>query len=380
MTRYASYPVEDTQLNRSLGEFVAGLLENKVVDAVLAPAKQPHSTSVMQTLISDPREAASIDPLAPVAPTSSAPLLAKLSKGANHKLAAFLKPCEVRAFLELVKLKQGELDPVLLIGVDCLGRFENLDFEQYARNRDNPTLEFLEARKDGETAEATNGFDIVSACKACTTPVAENVDLRVLTIGLDPGKTLYLEATTERGEQALDALSKEAAEAPQSREQAVEALISKHGEYAEASRTEMLDKVSTIDGLMEVISPCINCYNCRGACPVCYCRECVFATDTFNHDSRQYVKWAEKRGSLRMPTDTLFYHLTRMAHMSTLCVGCGQCTSVCPMDIPVGDLFRAVAVGAQAVFDYVPGRAPDEDQPLASFVEHELGAVTGQTK
>jgi formate dehydrogenase subunit beta len=138
--------------------------------------------------------------------------------------------------------------------------------------------------------------------------------------------------------------------------------------------------VSDIDGLMEVISECINCYNCRGVCPVCYCRECVFGTDTFNHESRQYFGWAEKRGRLRMPTDTLFFHLTRMAHMSTLCVACGQCSSACPNDITVSELFAAVAEGAQAVFDYVPGRDPEEAQPLATFVEEELHQVTGQVK
>lgn len=378
MARHISLPVTDGQLNQPLSQLVAELLEKGVVDAVLVPAKQPHSASVMQTLICDPKEAETVDPLAPVAPTSSAPLVAKLTRNADHKVAAFLKPCEVKAFIELVKLKQGSLDPVLLIGMDCHGRYENTDFIQYASNRDNPTLEFLKSR--GNTKEATNDLDIVSACKACETPVAENVDLRLLTIGLDAEKTLLIEAVSPLGEKALDALSMEPSEKPVGRQQAVDELMALRAAYSQTSRTEMLERVSSIDGLMDVISTCINCYNCRVACPVCYCRECVFATDTFSHDSRQYVKWAEKRGRLRMPTDTLFYHLTRMAHMSTLCVACGQCTSACPMDIPVGDLFRAVADGAQAVFDYIPGRNPDEAQPLASFVEHELPDVTGQTK
>jgi formate dehydrogenase subunit beta len=81
-----------------------------------------------------------------------------------------------------------------------------------------------------------------------------------------------------------------------------------------------------------------------------------------------------------MPTDTLFYHLTRLAHMGTLCVGCGQCTSACPNDIPVGQLFSMVGEEIQSVFDYVPGRDPGEEQPLAYFAEDELLEVTGQTK
>jgi len=77
-----------------------------------------------------------------------------------------------------------------------------------------------------------------------------------------------------------------------------------------------------------------------------------------------------------MPTDTIFYHLTRMLHMSTLCVGCGQCSSACPNDIPVVELFRTVAEATQARFDYVPGRDFQEKQPLATFRDGEFEDVS----
>ena len=81
-----------------------------------------------------------------------------------------------------------------------------------------------------------------------------------------------------------------------------------------------------------------------------------------------------------MPAEILLYHLTRMTHMSSLCVGCGQCTSACPNDIPLAELFRSVANRVQARFDYHPGRALDESQPLAVFYDDELTEVTGQVK
>jgi formate dehydrogenase subunit beta len=67
-----------------------------------------------------------------------------------------------------------------------------------------------------------------------------------------------------------------------------------------------------------------------------------------------------------------------MLHMSTLCVGCGQCTSACPNDIPVGALFRTVASRTQERFEYQPGRDVAEPQPLATFNGEELLEVTGQ--
>ena len=78
-----------------------------------------------------------------------------------------------------------------------------------------------------------------------------------------------------------------------------------------------------------------------------------------------------------MPTDTLFYHLTRLAHMSTACVGCGQCSNACPNDIPVMELFRTVAYHTQRAFDYRAGRDPAEKPPLSVFKENEFPEVTG---
>jgi formate dehydrogenase subunit beta len=61
-----------------------------------------------------------------------------------------------------------------------------------------------------------------------------------------------------------------------------------------------------------------------------------------------------------------------MAHMSTSCVGCGQCSSACPMGIRVAEIFRAVARRTQASFNYVAGRSLEEPLPLATFREEEL--------
>ncbi|MBW1969908.1 MAG: 4Fe-4S dicluster domain-containing protein, partial [Deltaproteobacteria bacterium] len=120
-----------------------------------------------------------------------------------------------------------------------------------------------------------------------------------------------------------------------------------------------------------------NCYNCRVACPVCYCKECVFVTDVFNHDPVQYLRWAKRRGVIKMPTDTVFYHITRLAHISTSCVGCGQCTNACPNDIPVMELFRTVSYRTQKAFEYEAGRNIEDDLPLSVFREDELAEVVG---
>lgn len=135
--------------------------------------------------------------------------------------------------------------------------------------------------------------------------------------------------------------------------------------------------VSDIVRTASYFSSCVNCYNCRVACPVCYCKECVFVTDVFTHEPFQYLSWAERSGALKLPTDTLFYHLTRLAHMSTACVGCGQCSNACPNGIPVMEVFRTIAHDTQKAFDYLAGRDPREAPPLSVFRESEFPEVVG---
>ena len=130
-----------------------------------------------------------------------------------------------------------------------------------------------------------------------------------------------------------------------------------------------------MDGLLAEFSTCVRCHNCMINCPICYCKECIFRTATFEHDSQLFYQWAERKGTVRMLPDTLLFHLTRLNHMATSCVGCGVCSDACPSDIAVATVFRAVGQKVQALFDYHPGRSLAEAAPVQEFREDELTAL-----
>lgn len=382
MSGFFAIDTKKTGLNGALAELLGDLLEKGDLDAVLVPCSMPFREDehiVMQTLVVDREHLDRVDPFAPVATANSAKVLSSLTyQESGKKLAAVVRSCEARALVELVKLKQARLDDLLLIGIDCNGRYENNDYLRYASGVADSTIQFLEAIHGGNGTEQASDFDITEACKNCEYPVAENVDIRLCVFGTDPRENIHLETVTDKGREAVSSLDLTPVDEPSERQAAVESLLHGRLEHRDRALAEMSDVIKEPEGILEIVGNCVNCYNCRVACPVCYCRECVFVTDTFRHSSEKYFRWAEKKGRQKMPTDTVFYHLTRMLHMSTLCVGCGQCTSACPNHIPVGTLFRAVARGTQKRFEYQPGHDVAEPQPLSTFHSEELLDVTGQ--
>jgi formate dehydrogenase subunit beta len=376
MAKFAKLSFQKDELNKKLAGFFKGLLEKGAVDAVLAPLAQPKQ-GVRLTLVTSAAHTDKVDPFAPVAAVSGAKIASSLTaRPSGRKVALVLRPCEVRAVVELVKLKQANLEDVLLIGMDCFGRYENTDFAKFLE-QGGTSEAFLENAQAGKTAGPD--CEIIGACQVCEFPTADNVDLRLAAIGAGSG-AVFIETVTEKGEQALEKAGFKPGEAPAGREGAVKSLVAARTAARDKKFAEFREDTKSFESLADRLAACVNCYNCRVACPVCYCKECVFVTDTFRHSGEQFMMWAEQNGLLKLPNDTLFYHLTRMTHMSLFCVGCGQCTSACPNDIDLLPLFRTCAEKTQARFNYQAGRSLTEEQPMAGFKPDELVEVTGQVK
>ena len=376
MAKYTQLSFSQGELNTQLSNFFSDLLDAGAVDGILTPMVQPKK-GVMQTLVTSKEMLGKVDPFAPVVPVNSAKLASSLtSKPSGRKIGMVLRSCEMRALVELVKLNQANLEDTLLIGMDCLGRYENTDYLKYQSNGGS-TEDFLTRALAGKTE--SDGCEISGACKICEYPAVDNVDLRLCLIGSGSG-CLHIEAVTEKGEKALEQAGAKFTDGPSGRADAVKKLAAARTQARDAQFAAFREETNNFDALDDKLAACINCYNCRVACPVCYCKECVFVTDTFRHKGEQFISWAQVDGMLKMPTDTTFYHLTRMTHMAAFCVGCGQCTSACPNDIDLMPLFRTSAEKAQARFEYLAGRSVDEPQPLTIFDSDELMEVTGQVK
>lgn len=378
MSKIVKIEVRDQDPIASLRTFFKAVLQTGDLAGLLAAQHLPMRNAVMPTLVTDPEKLDGIDPLAPVFPINAAKVVSKLTrKPIGGRIAVVLRPCEMRAFIELVKLKQGSTEEVLLIGMDCLGAYGNVNYARFAgANGAESTLRFYQNILQGK-GTAFEDFDLSPACKACDHPIPENADLIIGLLGLDTNHSLSVEARSPAGEALIERLGLPEMQQSENRSNAIAKLLAERLAYRDEMFVETSEATNDLNKLMSYLSACVNCYNCRVACPVCYCKECVFVTDVFDHEPSQYLRWARRKGILKMPTDTVFYHLTRLAHMSTACIGCGQCSNACPNNVPVMELFRTIAHHTQRAFDYEAGRSLEDEPPLSVFREKEFSEVTG---
>ncbi|MCJ7621456.1 MAG: 4Fe-4S dicluster domain-containing protein [Anaerolineae bacterium] len=374
MSVRAIVEVKDGDVLAALREFLRRLLEAQVVDALLVPLELPSGDAVAPTLIKEPERLATANPLAPVMMANSANLVSRLTRlGNREKVGVVLRSCEMRALVELVKLQQASLDNLVTLGIDCLGTYEVTQYSRLKTELEDgagPSPDQLKAAGDGEVVPV-EGYQFRAACQMCEYPVATGVDINIGLIGVDTQTMILLDMEPDIGQEVLEKLDLKEGDAP-GREKVVGKLVAAREKARDEAFGAFHEKVKDTASLIAQFSTCIACHNCSFACPICYCKECLFETDTFRHPSDRYLMWAGRKGAARMPSDTVLFQLTRMNHMVSSCVGCGMCESACPSDLPLALIFRAVGQRVQQLFDYSPGRSLEDELPVATFKEDEF--------
>jgi formate dehydrogenase subunit beta len=350
--------------NEGLKDLLRHLLASGEVAAVFSPRRNRETGSYDLALVTREEEIEATEPLAPVMIANAGQMLSMMTPPARP-VAVVLKPCELRAFIERMKREQGTLENILTISYSCGGVFP-LDKVTGGLTDDMIDAYWEDAGKGSIHGAARD------TCKACEGFIPLNADVTVSVVGegdLDGACTIYL--NSEMAEKFTEGFGGDRAGGDFDASKTEELLKART-----AGKKKLFDSLASdkngLDALIDTFGKCVGCHGCSRVCPICYCLLCDFESMNFDNDFSYYEKELSQKGALRLPPDTVFFHIGRMIHMSFSCVGCGQCSDVCPADIPVAAVFKRTGEQTAAIFNYVAGRDLEEPIPVMVFKEEEF--------
>jgi formate dehydrogenase subunit beta len=298
------------------------LMEKDVVQGLLVPLQTHPHEAPAPTLIKNRERLDKANPLAPVMTLNSARIVGLLLAGESGKrLAAVMRPCEIRALVELAQVSQDDL---VTVSVDCLGSHDEADYEQRAAlwGDDVPTRESLRWSRRGQIAP----YRFRSACQMCEQPYYDQASITVGLFGQDLNEQILVFTSAElAGRVGLDAdgRSRPATQAElAARQKTIERLVAQRHRARQRLLDEIQRKTAELADLLALFGSCTLCGACQEACPLS-----EFDMDAYADNTPEYVA-------------ARLLDLTRRAES---CVGCGMCEAACHLGLPLTLLIQMLA-------------------------------------
>jgi ferredoxin len=238
-------------------------------------------------------------------------------------IGVVVKGCDIRSVLTLLQERQVRRENLVLVGVECPGmvdrrKAEKALGEHEALGAGEDEHKNIRAVVEDGTEITLRREDVVAdACLECRFPAPPIHDI-MLGVPVEGKKTgTARQRTADFESMPLDA------------------------RWAR---------------FQDVVSRCIRCNACRQACPMCYCKTCLF--------DQEKPRWI---GAGTDISDVAIYHLVRALHMAGRCTECGACERACPMGIDVRLLERKLCAEVEDLYGYRPGEAIDATPVLSAF-------------
>ena len=239
------------------------------------------------------------------------------------KTAVFLKPCDTYSFNQLVKEHRINRENVYVIAVECLGK---LNIEKI-KAKGISLIESVEVI--GKDVKVTSAYGVDTLAK--------------------PDILLSKCDVCEKTHQVKD-------------EEIIlhERFARDVNRFAEVEKLENMTEDERFAFWREQLSKCIRCNACRNVCPACSCVKCVFDNPASGISAKANDDKFEEQ----------LFHIIRAFHVAGRCTDCGECSRVCPQNIPLHLLNRKFIKDIDGMYgEYQAGETDEGKTPLTSYTE-----------
>ena len=253
--------------------------------------------------------------------------LVSKAKKSEGKILVFLKPCDTYSFNQLLTEHRFDREKVYAIGVPC------------------------EGMADIDKVKAITGDGITAI--ECGEQIAVTTLYADAPIAINPADVLE--------ERCLNCKSK--------KHVAYDELMGEEGEIVDSAR---FDEVARIEAMtpderfafwQNELSRCIRCNACRDICPACTCENCVFNNPNSGVENKAPANEFEEK----------MFHIIRAFHVAGRCTDCGECSRVCPQNIPLHLLNRKFIKDMDCFYgEYQAGAEVGSRAPLVDYTTEDV--------
>ena len=254
-------------------------------------------------------------------------LVAKTQK-LEGKILVFLKPCDTYSFNQLLTEHRFDREKVYAVGIPCEGMADISKVKKI-------------------TGEGISAIDF------------DGDDIVVTTLYND--EPIKVKASQVLLERCLNCKSK--------KHVAYDELLGESGEVVDSNR---FDEVARLEAMtpderfafwQSQLSKCIRCNACRDACPACTCEKCVFDNPNSGVENKSPANSFEEK----------MFHIIRAFHVAGRCTDCGECSRVCPQNIPLHLLNRKFIKDINQFYgEYQAGAEVGSRAPLVNYTTEDV--------
>ena len=253
--------------------------------------------------------------------------LIKETRKADGKVLVFLKPCDTYSFNQLLTEHRFDKEKVYAIGIPCDGM---VDVSKMKELVGEGIIAIDDSSNDIKVETLYDGVKTVNKADV----------LQERCINCKSKKHVYYDELIGEDGEVLD-----------------------NNRFDEVAKLEAMSADERYAFWQNELSRCIRCNACRDVCPACTCEKCVFGNPNSGVENKAIADSFEEK----------MFHIIRAFHVAGRCTDCGECSRVCPQNIPLHLLNRKFIKDINSFYgDYQAGAEVGSRAPLTNYTKEDL--------